>query len=156
MADNWTIEAADPREGAATTLIAALIREMIQIYPDEDGAGNFEPADVLVPRSTFLVGSLGGQPVACGGYRPLSPEIAEIKRLYVTPDYRGRGFARRILEELETRARRDGYSYARLETGILQPEAIRLYEKTGYHRIDEYGIYVGNPRSVCFEKVLLG
>jgi len=92
--------------------------------------------------------------VACGAYRPMSPDVAEIKRMYVDPDYRCRGLGRRILRELEGRARRDGYARARLETGTLQPEAIRLYERAGYHRIDCYGLYVGNPRSVCFEKDL--
>jgi putative acetyltransferase len=154
MCDDWTIDAVDPRDSVATTLIAALTQELARIYPDEDGTGNFAPADVLVVRSAFLVGSLGRRPVACGAYRPMSPDVAEIKRMYVEPNYRGRGFGRRILEELETRARRDGYSRARLETGTLQPEAIRLYERAGYHRIERYSIYLGDPRSVCFEKAL--
>jgi putative acetyltransferase len=154
MCDDWTIEAVDPRESVATTLIAALTQEMARLYPDEDGSGNFTPADVLVPRSAFLVGMWSGQPVACGAYRPMSSDIAEIKRMYLEPDYRGRGLARRILQELESRARLDGYLLARLETGILQPAAIRLYERAGYHRIESYGIYEGNPRSVCFEKGL--
>ena len=153
MCDDWTIEAVDPRDGVAMTLIAALTQELARMYHDEDGSGNFAPADVLVPRSAFLVGSLGGRPVACGAYRPMSPDVAEIKRMYVEPDYRGRGLGRRILQELETRARRDGYSRPARDRNP-QPEAIRLYERAGYHRIDCYGIYVGNPRSVCFEKVL--
>jgi len=154
MCDDWTIEAVDPRDRVAMTLIAALTQELALLYPDEDGSGNFAPADVLVARSAFLVGSLADRPVACGAYRPISPDVAEIKRMYVEPDYRGRGLGRLILQELETRARRDGYLLARLETGTSQPEAIRLYERAGYHRIDCYGIYVGNPRSVCFEKAL--
>jgi len=154
MCDDWTIEAVDPRDSVAMTLIDALTQELARMYHDEDGSGNFAPADVLVARSAFLVGSLAGRPVACGAYRPMSPDVAEIKRMYVEPDYRGRGLGRRILQELETRARRDGYSWARLETGTLQPEAIRLYERAGYYRIDCYGIYVENPGSVCFEKAL--
>jgi putative acetyltransferase len=154
MGDDWTIEAVDPRGSVAMTLIAALTQELARMYHDEDGSGNFAPADVLVARSAFLVGSLAGRPVACGAYRPMSPDVAEIKRMYVEPDYRGQGLGLLILQELEMRARRDGYSRARLETGTLQPEAIRLYERAGYHRIDNYGIYVGNPRSVCFEKAL--
>jgi putative acetyltransferase len=155
MCDDWAIEAVDPRGGAATALIAALIQELTRIYPDEDGMGNFALTDVLVARSAFLVGRLGDQPVACGAYRPMGSDVAEIKRMYVDPDYRGRGLGQRILQELETRARRDGYSRARLETGVLQPVAIRLYERAGYLQIGCYGIYVRNPRSVCFEKVLL-
>jgi putative acetyltransferase len=154
MGDDWTIEAVDPRDSAAMTLIAALTLELARMYHDEDGSGNFAPADVLVARSAFLVGRMGGRPVACGAYRPMSRDVAEIKRMYVEPNYRGHGLGHRILQELETRARHDGYTLARLETGILQPEAIRLYERAGYHRIDHYSIYVGNPRSVCYEKVL--
>jgi GNAT superfamily N-acetyltransferase len=154
MCDNWTIDTVDPRDSVAMTLIAALTQELARMYHDEDGSGNFAPADVLVPRSAFLVGSLAGRPVACGAYRPMSPDVAEIKRMYVKPDYRGRGLGRRILHELELRARGDGYSRVRLETGTLQPEAIRLYERAGYHRTDCYGVYVGNLQSVCFEKVL--
>jgi putative acetyltransferase len=154
MRDDWTIEAVDPRDRVAMTLIAALTQELARIYPDEDGLGNFAPADVLVARSAFLVGSLAGRPVACGAYRPMSPDVAEIKRMYVEPEFRGRGLGGLILQELETLARGDGYSAARLETGSSQPEAIRLYEWAGYHRIDCYGIYVGNPESVCFEKGL--
>ena len=152
--NDWTIEAIDPRDSVAMALIAALTEELMRLYQDEDGSGNFAAADVLVPRSAFLIGSLGGSPVACGAYRPMSPNVAEIKRMYVEPDHRGRGLGRLILLDLEMRSRRDGYSRVRLETGTLQPEAVRLYEKSGYHRIVCYGNYVGNTRSICFEKVL--
>jgi GNAT superfamily N-acetyltransferase len=104
MSDNWTIDPVDPRGSVAMTLIAALTQELARMYHDEDGSGNFAPAGVLVPRSAFLVGSLGGRPVACGAYRPMSPDVAEIKRMYVEPDYRGRGLGRRVLHELELRA----------------------------------------------------
>jgi putative acetyltransferase len=63
-------------------------------------------------------------------------------------------FGRRILDDLEARAHRNGYSTVRLETGSLQPGAIRLYESAGYHRIENYGVYQGNPQSICFEKTL--
>ena len=55
-------------------------------------------------------------------------------------------------EELERLARQSGYNVARLETGDRQPEAIHLYERSGYHRIPNFGIYAGSQRSVCFEK----
>jgi putative acetyltransferase len=145
----WIIDAVDPRDGDAATLVAALTDELSRLYR-EDGSGNFRPDDVLDPRSGFVV----GRPVAYGAYRPMGTDVAEIKRMYVVPDFRGRGLGRRILEHLEARARRDGYAAVRLETGILQPEAIRLYESAGYRRIDNYGIYQENPRSVCFEKTL--
>jgi ribosomal protein S18 acetylase RimI-like enzyme len=152
--DDLIITAIDPREAAAAVLIAGLTEELARRYDEEDGSGNFQPADALGPRSGFVVGTIDGRPVACGAYRSMGPDVAEIKRMYVEPQYRGRGLGRRILDDLEARARRDGYVTVRLETGILQPEAIRLYESAGYRRIESYGIYPGNPRSVCFEKAL--
>jgi putative acetyltransferase len=151
--DAWTIEVADPRHIGAVALIAALTDELARRY-GEDGSGNFRPEDALAPGSGFVVGRIGGHPVACGAYRPMGPDVAEIKRMYVDPACRGRGLGRRVLDDLEARARRNGYATVRLETGVLQPEAIRLYESAGYRRIDNYGIYQGNPRSVCFEKDL--
>jgi putative acetyltransferase len=151
--DGWTIEAIDPRDEAASALIAGLTEELARRY-QADGSGNFQPADALGPRSGFVIGLIGGRPVACGAYRPIEPDVVEIKRMYVEPAFRGRGRGRRILDDLEARARRDGYTSVRLETGTLQPEAIRLYESAGYRRIETYGIYQGNPCSLCYEKRL--
>ena len=74
--------------------------------------------------------------------------------MYVTPAARRQGIARRILIELERHAREFSYRAVRLETGIQQPEAQRLYESLGYQRIAAFGHYVGNPTSVCYEKII--
>jgi ribosomal protein S18 acetylase RimI-like enzyme len=76
--------------------------------------------------------------------------------MFVAPDCRGRGYGRAILAELERLAAALGYTAARLETGSRQPEAIGLYERSGYRRIANFGMYVGSERSVCFEKRLVG
>ena len=106
-------------------------------------------------RTVFLVVRLGGQPVGCGALRQIDEDTAEIKRMYVAPAGRRQGMARRILIELERRALSFGYRAIRLETGIRQPEAQHLYESLGYQRIAGFGPYIGNPTSVCYEKVLL-
>jgi putative acetyltransferase len=149
------IEAADVRGPDAALLLPRLMRELGERYGD-DGEGDFRPEDVCAPRAVFLVASLAGRPVGCGALRPMPDGAAEVKRMYVEPDVRGRGVGRRLLAELEGHARRLGYAVVRLETGLLQPEAIRLYEASGYRRIANYGIYVDNPLSVCFEKELGG
>lgn len=96
------------------------------------------------------------KPVGCGCFRPLSdPFCVEIKRMFVEPAFRGKGVAQQILEELENWAAEEGNKTARLETGTKQPEAIGLYEKTGYSRIENYGPYVGMETSVCLEKRLV-
>jgi ribosomal protein S18 acetylase RimI-like enzyme len=149
------LRSADPRSPAAAELIGALSRELAARYDfSDDGSGNFKPEDVVGPRSEFLVGFIDGQPVACGAFRAMDDGAAEIKRMDVVPERRGRGFSKLVLAELERRAARMGYAVARLETGTRQPEAIALYERSGYRRIPNFGIYVGNPQSVCFEKGL--
>jgi GNAT superfamily N-acetyltransferase len=150
--DGLTIEAVDVRSPHAVTLVTRLDEELTRRYGDVQG--QFTAANVLADHATFLVAYLGGRPVACGAFRPMDGAAAEVKRMFVEADLRGRGIARRLLDELEDRARRAGYAVARLETGFQQPEAIRLYERAGYRRIANYGIYAGNPDSVCFEKAL--
>jgi putative acetyltransferase len=151
-----TILPADPTGPEATVLIARLSAELAALYPEDTsaGAGNFNPADLAGPGSTFLIAWLDGQPVGCGALRPMGPGVAEVKRMYVEPAARGRGLSRRLLTELERAAAGMGYTTVRLETGLRQSAAIRLYDTAGYHRIANYGIYVGNPQSVCFEKGL--
>jgi putative acetyltransferase len=152
MMQELTIEAVDIRSGDALNLIARLDDELTRRYGDVQGQSG--AANTLADHATFLVASLDGRPVGCGAFRPMGGMAVEIKRMFVEPDCRGRGLARRLLAELEERARRAGYSLARLETGVRQPEAIRLYESAGYRRIPSYGTYAGNADSACFEKSL--
>jgi GNAT superfamily N-acetyltransferase len=145
---------ADPTSPEAQRLIAELTRELIPLYPEEDGSGDFRPEDVTVSGSGFVIGWFGDEAVACGAFRPMEPGVVEFKRMYVAPAHRGRGHSRRMLEELERLAHDAGYRQARLETGVRQPAAIGLYDGAGYRRIPCYGIYAGCDRSLCFEKDL--
>lgn len=145
------IVSADPRSPEALELIRALSEELARRYDyTDDGSGNFKPED----PSVFLVARAAGRAVACGAFRPMEPRVAEIKRMFVLPEARGRGYAYAVLTELERLAREQGFTATRLETGDRQPEAIRLYERAGYRRIPCFGIYANDPRSVCFEKAL--
>jgi GNAT superfamily N-acetyltransferase len=92
------------------------------------------------------------KPVACGAMKKYAANTMEIKRMYVAPEYRGKGFANKILSALENWASELSYTKCMLETGKRQPEAIRLYEKNGYSLIPNYGQYVGVENSLCFEK----
>ena len=74
--------------------------------------------------------------------------------MYTLPQQRGKGYASIILNELEVWATELGFTSAVLETGVKQPEAIALYKKNGYNRIDNYGQYAGVENSLCFEKEL--
>jgi putative acetyltransferase len=143
-----------PHSQDALALIRALSVELGARYGD-DGAGAFKPGDVDVAGAAFVVARLGGRPVGCGALRPLEPGVGEVKRMFVEPPIRGQGISRLILHKIEAVATEFGYRALRLETGLRQPEAIGLYETSGYERAPCYGIYVDNPLSVCFEKQLL-
>jgi GNAT superfamily N-acetyltransferase len=137
---------------------AALIEAVQQVYVARYGGRDetpVEPAEFSPPRGLFLVGRLGGEPVACGGWRVVEPGLAELKRMYVASGFRGRGLSRILLAALEDSARNAGLTRLRLETGHRQPEAIRLYETSGYARIDKFGVYRHDPGSTCFGKSLV-
>lgn len=147
-----TIEATDPVGDVARGLIDALCSEMSVRYGTPPSP--FSPSEAAAPRSVFLVARLEAQPVGCGALRQLDEHTAEVKRMYVAPVGRRKGIARKVMVELERHARELGYRAIRLETGVRQPEAQRLYESLGYRRIAAFGPYIGNPSSVCFEKGL--
>lgn len=92
------------------------------------------------------------KPIACGAIKEFAPQIMEVKRMYTVPAHRGKGIAGKVLKELETWAAELSYTKCVLETGKKQPEAIQLYQKSGYLVIPNYGQYAGVENSVCFEK----
>jgi GNAT superfamily N-acetyltransferase len=93
-------------------------------------------------------------PVACGAIKEFDPETMEVKRMFTIASYRGKGFATQVLTELEKWALELGYSKCILETGKRLPDAVRLYEKSGYQLIPNYGQYIQRENSICFEKIL--
>ena len=98
-----------------------------------------------------------GTAVGCGALRALGDGVAEVKRMYVAPAARGRGVSKAVLAGLEDAARERGWTTLRLETGARQPEAIGLYSRAGYRRIEAFGGYVGAPdaeESLFFERTL--
>jgi putative acetyltransferase len=92
--------------------------------------------------------------VGIGAYKEFESTVAEIKRMYTLPEYRGKGIAKAILAELEAWAKEEGYTKAILETGHLQKDAIGLYQKLGYQVIENFGQYAGVENSVCMSKNL--
>ena len=92
--------------------------------------------------------------VGCGAFRAIDVETVEIKRMFVSPECRGKGIASAILLELELWASELNYSQTILETGVNQPEAIALYKKLGYAITENYGQYFGMENSICMKKVL--
>jgi putative acetyltransferase len=130
--------------------------EMRGLYGGEADIGPTREAAMFVePDGVFLVARADdGAAVACGGIARFDDARAELKRMYVVPERRGRGLGRRILVELEDAARRLGYAAVVLETGDRQPEALGLYESSGYERIPCYPPYDSRALSLCLEKRL--
>lgn len=128
-------------------LIRAMIDELLPLYGRIDGseAPTAGPDDLWRPSGTYLVGWDEDGAVVCGGgLKRLDDTTAEIKRMYVVPDARGRGHARRLLRALEDAARELGYERVRLDTGAKQPHALALYPSAGYVEIPDYN---GNPHA---------
>ena len=106
-------------------------------------AAGFDPShslspsldDFLPPDGTFLVMRLKNEPVGCGGFKRNSRDAAYLKRMWIAPSARGLGLGRRLLEELEERARSRGYRKVQLETNESLEEAQQLYRKCGYREV---------------------
>lgn len=132
-----------------TGLLVAAVAELNRRYPDYVGE---HPLD---PRTEFLIALVADQPAGCVGMFPVNGRVAEMKRLYVAPGYRGSGVARGLIGQLELRAMTAGFANLRLETGIRQPEAISLYTTLGYEPTPSYdGEYESNSVSRYFNKRL--
>ncbi len=143
------IERADST--AAQALIAALDADIISRYPGDTPNG-IDAAGFEASGGVFVVCYVGNEAVACGAIRPLG-DSAEVKRMFVSPPFRGRGLARKVLRTLEVLAAQRGFTHAILETGLKQPEAIGLYASEGWERCPAFGKY-SDETSACFEKRL--
>jgi putative acetyltransferase len=140
------IEPRAATDGDLVALVAAQAVELTGLY-------GVAPA-ALHSDAYYMVALVGRQVVGCGAIVPVDQWTAELKRMYVRPEFRGRGVGRRLLSALEALAVSGGFTTVRLETGIRQPEAIGLYESAGYIAIPRYGDHALDPLSRCFEKTV--
>ena len=99
-----------------------------------------------------IVAYIDNVPAGCGAFREYDDESAEIKRMFVHPDFRRHGIAKKILANLEAWATEEGFHQCVLETGQNQPEAIQLYKSSGYLQIPNYGPYANVGNSICMKK----
>lgn len=158
MNSTLSIQPERPDSPDALALIAALDTHLNALYNPENRHG-LSVAALLDPAITFLVARWDGIPVGCGGVLLVPGDgsdvaYAELKRMYVDPQWRRRGVAQALLRELERVALVQGFTIVRLETGIYQPEAIHLYEHAGFTRCPAFGKYKEDGVSLCYEKHL--
>ncbi len=136
----------------ALELIGELSRHL-QAITGSSGANNFSmPSE----DASFVVAYRDGRACGCGALRPLDPPgvpgACEFKRMYARAPHEGIGSL--ILMDLERRAAAMGYLEAWLETRRVNTVAVGFYKRHGYMERENYGVYVGRPEAVCFEKKL--
>jgi putative acetyltransferase len=135
----------------AQALITELEAELAPLYPMESRHG-FSVERLLAEAVAFFLIRENGTPAGCGGVKLFGTKYGEVKRMYVRPLFRGLGLAKLMLDHLADYAQSHGVQLLRLETGIHQQAAIRLYERGGFQRIPPFGEYKEDPLSRFYEK----
>ena len=150
----WTIEQRPWADPAGEALRVAQQAELDLRYGTDDHEPGTPPTAGNIDLFLVAVDDATGRPLGCGALRRLAPAAVEVKRMYVVPESRGSGVATDLLRGLEQAARQRGWETVRLETGPAQPDAMRFYEREGYHQIPLFGAYVDSDLSVCYERAL--
>ncbi|WP_217271108.1 GNAT family N-acetyltransferase [Frigoribacterium sp. VKM Ac-2836] len=136
-------------------LVEGLQELYVEIYGGRDDSP-IDRSEFELPRGTFAVAYATGEPVALGAWRLLPDGRAELKRMYVRPDRRGRGLSRLVLHWLERSAAAAGVTAMVIETNVAHDTAIRLYESAGYRPIAAYGHYADDAGTVSLGRTLVG
>ncbi|MEM7645433.1 MAG: GNAT family N-acetyltransferase [Pseudomonadota bacterium] len=150
---NIRVEAIDPRHAFVSRSVDALDEYLSKLYPAEENHLD-SPTVYEGPNNQLVAAYAKDLHLGIGGVK-LRDDYGEIKRMWIHPLFRGRGVSSQILHRLEAITREAGLNLCRLETGVHQKEALRLYEKAGYSRTSSFGNYKTTPFSVFFEKRLL-
>ena len=152
-----TVKPEDPAQPDIIRLLEDGERYSAGLYPPE--SNHHLPLEALrEPHIRFLVArDDDGRAIATGAIALFGAGAAcwaELKRMWVVPEARGQGLSRKILDELEARARREGARWLKLETGVENHAALALYERSGFVRCEPFGDYKPDPLSVFMEKEL--
>jgi putative acetyltransferase len=142
-----------PDHPDAVSLIHEMQTTVQSLYPPSSTHGL--SIDQLIQQKVVLfLLRVDDVAIGCGGVKFFRQEYAELKRIFIRPGYRGNGYAHALLQYLEDYIKNQGVMISRLATGILQIEAIHLYESTGYRAIPPFGEYQPDQNNLFFEKQL--
>jgi putative acetyltransferase len=152
-ATSVTIAVESPRQPEIGRLLELSDACAASLYPAESNH-LVDLSTLEKPSVSFFVARNASAIVGCAALVEAGDGTAEIKRMFVDPTARGLKVASGLMDELERRASSRGLEAIRLETGIYQPEAIRLYRKYGYIEIEPFAPYLPDPLSLFMEKRL--
>lgn len=147
-----TFERTNSDDAGFRILVEQLDRELYERYGAEQDF--FAQFNTLTAIQYVVIAYQDSVPAGCGAFKVYTGHTVEIKRMFVTKEFRGHGIAAGILRTLEQWAAELKYSEAILETGTRQPEAIALYTRSGYTIMENYGQYAGIAESICMRKSL--
>lgn len=117
-----------------------------------DGKNSFQELENMNSKFVFVKACKNLETIGCGAIRPITENIAELKRMF--SKYKRLGIGEKVLNYLENKAKELDYKEIRLETRKLNQEACAFYLKNGYNEISNYGENVGNEKAICFGKLL--
>jgi len=129
-----------PDDPVAVALLDRYFDELAARFPAgfDQTSGRAAPNEMSGPHGAFVLALAGGETIACGGLRHMIEGTAEIKHMWVDPQWRGQGVARELLATLERTAADLGYRQARLDTSVHLPEAVALYRSSGWQETEPY------------------
>lgn len=148
------IEYTDGRDRNFIELCHELDDFLNEIVGGEENRAEYLQYNKLDDIHDVVVAYENDVPVGSASFKKYDDECAEVKRVFVKQEYRGRGISNILMKMLEERAREKGFKYFILESGEPLASAMALYRKSGYKVIPNYGQYVDMEESVCMKKKL--
>ena len=134
----------------------SLVNELDDEYFELFGeiAFKYRSINALTSEHHVIIAYKNEDPVACGSFRMFSKDTVELKRFFVRKEHRRNGLASAILNRLEELAKKKGFNFVVLETGVDMPNAISLYKKHNYWITDNFEDFIGDDIVVCMKKEL--
>lgn len=123
-----------------------------ELVGGEENRAQYVPYNRLDDIHDAIVAYDGDFPIGCAAFKKYDDECAEVKRVFIKREYRGKGISKKLMELLENSAKKQGFRSLILESGEPLVAAMALYKKIGYKIIPNYGQYKDMPESVCMKK----
>jgi putative acetyltransferase len=144
-----------------TDTLDSKIKELIKELDEElrghygDAQDSYTPHNDVSKGFSAILIEQNEEPIGCGAFKQYNETSGELKRIFIKHKARGQGISKVLVKALEEWMLEKNLSIAVLETGNKQIEALGLYEKLGYQRMPNYGVYVGmEATSICMKKDL--